>query len=78
MALSTAERVVITARLAEAQKAYHSLQIGTSARVVVDQNGERVEFTATNSTKLKAYIQELQDLLACKSTKSGPIKTWLK
>lgn len=53
--------------LTEARAAYHSLMTGTMARVVVDQNGQRVEFTAANSTKLYGYIQELERLLAGES-----------
>lgn len=49
-------------RLAEAKAAYHSLVTGTMARVVVDQNGERVEFTSAKKADLYAYIQELQAL----------------
>lgn len=47
-------------RLTEAKAAYHSLQTGTMARVVVDQNGERVEFNAANAGRLAAYIQQLE------------------
>lgn len=47
-------------QLAEAENAYHSLQTGTMARVVVDQNGERVEFTAASRQDLAAYIRSLQ------------------
>ena len=47
-------------KLAEAEDALHQLMIGTSARVVVDQNGERVEFTATNAGRLQAYIDRLK------------------
>jgi len=50
-------------RLAEANAAYHSLLTGTLARVVVDQNGERVEFTAAKRADLYAYIQELNSLV---------------
>ncbi len=49
--------------LNEARKAYHALMTGTSARVVVDQNGERVEFVAANKQALYNYIQELQTQL---------------
>lgn len=49
--------------LDDALAKYHALMTGTSARVVVDQNGERVEFTAANATKLYAYIQMLQSQL---------------
>lgn len=47
-------------RLTAAEAAYHQLMIGQSARVVVDQNGERVEYTPANSTKLSAYINDLK------------------
>ena len=50
--------------LDEARAAYHSLMIGASARVVVDQNGERVEFTAANAVRLQAYITTLENKLA--------------
>lgn len=50
--------------LDEARKAYHALMTGTSARVLVDQNGERVEFTAANKTALYNYISQLETLLA--------------
>lgn len=77
MALTSEQRALYTARKTAAEAAYHSLLLGTQARVVVDQNGERVEYTAANRSALKAYIQELTDLLAEVSTRSGPIKTWL-
>jgi hypothetical protein len=47
-------------RLNEARNALHLLVIGKSARVVVDQNGERVEFTAANRAALEAYISALE------------------
>lgn len=46
--------------LDEANSAYHKLQTGVMPRVVVDIDGSRVEFTATNSAKLYAYITQLQ------------------
>jgi hypothetical protein len=52
--------VATQAMLTEARKAYHSLMTGVAARVVVDQNGERVEFVAANAPKLYAYIQQLE------------------
>lgn len=50
-------------QLKEAQAAYHNLLIGGSARVVVDQNGERVEFTVARKTDLYNYILQLQGIL---------------
>ena len=58
----------VKARLQEARAAYHSLLTGTMARVVVDQNGERVEFTAARKSDLYAYIQELQSQVPCDSS----------
>lgn len=63
--------------LDEAKTAYHALMIGVSARVVVDQNGERVEYTAANAIRLQAYITQLENKLAdengtCRSR--GPAK----
>lgn len=46
--------------LAEAKAAYHNLMTGTMPRVVVDQNGERVEFTAANKQALASYIASLE------------------
>lgn len=47
-------------QLVQAQNAYHQLMTGKLPKVVVDQSGERVEFTTANSSKLLAYIQSLQ------------------
>lgn len=63
MHLTPEQRATLTAQLAEAEAAYHSLQIGGSARVVVDQNGERVEFSAANRQGLYAYIMQLKSQL---------------
>jgi len=48
------------AQLDDAREQYHELVLGRVARVVVDQNGERVEFTATNRQQLYMYIQKLE------------------
>lgn len=75
MALTTAEIATLTARLSEAETAYHKLLTGTSARVFVDQNGERVEYTAANRQALSAYIQELKRLLGRRESR-GPMSVW--
>jgi len=63
--------MTLTEKLAEAEMQYHRLMTGQSARVVVDQNGERVEFTAINATRLAAYIQDLKRQLG--SSAAGPL-----
>ncbi len=52
--------IATNAMLQDARKAYHALVTGTSPRVVVDQNGERVEFTAANRQSLYNYISQLE------------------
>lgn len=60
-------------QLAEAEAAYHELVTGKSARVVVDANGERVEFVAANLTKLYLYIQSMRAELGTATNRvSGP------
>lgn len=61
--LTPEERTMYEGRLADANMAYHSLMTGTQARVVVDQNGERVEFTSANRAALYNYILGLQSIL---------------
>jgi hypothetical protein len=51
--------VTLQKQLDEARAAYHNLLTGQAARVIVDQNGERVEFTTANRQSLYAYIQSL-------------------
>jgi hypothetical protein len=46
--------------LTQAKEAKHKLVTGTLARVFMDQNGERVEYTATNIKQLDAYIASLE------------------
>lgn len=66
----------IQARLLEAREAYHALQTGTMARVVVDQDNQRTEFAVANAAKLYAYIQSLESQLPgapCGMIPGGPV-----
>lgn len=56
--------IATQALLNDARAKYHALVTGTAARVVVDQNGERVEFAAANRNSLYNYIQQLEGQLA--------------
>lgn len=51
-------------RLDEAKAALHDLMTGRAVRVVVDQNGERVEYSVANRANLMAYIAMLEAELA--------------
>lgn len=63
--------------LAQAELALHNLMTGQSPRVIVDQNGERVEYTAINASRLQLYIQTLRsDIAVCDlgtETSTGPV-----
>jgi hypothetical protein len=50
--------------LEEARQALHDLLTGCKALVVVDQNGERVEYQAAKSGRLAAYVQHLERQVA--------------
>ena len=64
------ERQKLLNRLEEAENALHDLNVTGAIRVVVDQNGERIEYTPTNTVRLSTYINKLKtDLgLAVKNT----------
>ena len=62
-------------RLTQAEDQYHRLMMGQAARVFVDQNGERVEYVAANSSKLAAYIADLKRQLGLLA--QGPLNVWL-
>ena len=75
--LTPEARALLEKQLAEAQAQYHTLMLGTAARVIVDQNGERVEFTAANKGNLVNYILSLKAQLgmftpACGGLPLGP------
>ena len=62
----------IQTKLAEAEKAYHELMLGQSVRVFVDQNGERVEYTAANKLALQSYINQLRSQITDGSSCVAP------
>lgn len=63
--------MTLNQRLEEARKAYHALLLGEQAREIVDQNGERVTFTATNRDALRSYIMDLERQVAACGSASG-------
>ena len=72
MALSTA---TLTLYLAEAEAAYHNLVTGKMALVVVDQNGERVEYNRASAPRLLSYIEDLKRQLGTGVV--GPLQPWI-
>ncbi len=65
-------------RLDEAKAALHDLMIGRGVRVVVDQNGERVEYSVGNRANLLAYIAMLEAEIANlgKPRAVGAMRPW--
>lgn len=55
-----AKRLALLKRITEANDAYHDLMTGKSLRTLVDQNGERMEFTVINRDALRNYITALE------------------
>lgn len=47
-------------RLDDARRQLHLLATGQAARVFVDQNGERVEYTTTTVASLRGYVASLE------------------
>lgn len=62
-------------KLDEAEAEYHKLLTGTKARVFVDQNGERVEFTSANRASLRQYIEQLRMEIRGKAH-PGPLRLY--
>ena len=60
MMMTSEERTVKLAYLADARSAYHKLVTGTQAKIFVDQNGERIEYSIANRDTLKNYVKELE------------------
>jgi hypothetical protein len=73
MTLSAEDRALYETRLKEAEQAMHELAIGQSARVFVDQNGERVEYAFTDVSRLRGYILSLKSALGKPLGLGGPI-----
>ena len=75
MALTAEQRAEMTTDLAQAKAALKEILMGNKAKVVVDQNGERVEFAAANVDRLRAWIFEM-DLAWGNKTVTGPMSCW--
>lgn len=61
---STEQIQIWTARLAEAEAAYHQIQIGGAATLIRDPGGRQLQFSSANLATLLAYINRLKALIA--------------
>ena len=66
----------LTAWLTEAQNAYHELVSGIAPKVIVHQNGQRVEYNSTTRNALKSYIEELKIALGQTSNMLPPMRVY--
>jgi hypothetical protein len=64
----------LTARLAEAQDAYHALSLGKQT-VSLSLGDKRLTFTPADVRRLSAYISELQTALSIASGSSSATST---
>lgn len=71
-----ATELELIALLREAEQAYHELAIGQAPKVIVHQNGQRVEYNSTTLPRLKAYIQELKLALGYPTAPASPMKVF--
>ena len=55
----------------EASAQYHKLMTGQTARVYVDQSGERIEYTAVKASSLRAYVLDLEAQIAALESGRG-------
>lgn len=74
--MTTEERDRLTGLLREAEQAYHELAIGQSVKVIVHQNGQRMEYSPATKTMLKTYIQELKAQLGQPAMPSPPMRAF--
>ena len=61
--------------LASAQVALHKIVTGTAPSVVVDRDGQRVEYHKSNLPALRQYIAELTATVNGTATR-GPLRMW--
>lgn len=61
-------------RLIEAEQAYHALQTGRSVARVRDANGDEVQYTQANASRLRRYIDDLRAEIASKPRVSRPLR----
>ena len=67
------KRATLLARLKEAENALHELNVTGAVRTFVDQNGERIEYNTTNTSRLHAYILRLKVELGFPVESSPPM-----
>lgn len=73
--LSVERRALLRKRLEEAEDALHLCAMGQTAKVFVDQTGERIEYGPASMGQLNKYIFTLKVSLGIQVT--GPAEPWM-
>jgi hypothetical protein len=68
-----ADEATLRLYLADAEKAYHECMTVGTVRTLVDQNGERIEYSPSNLSRIRAYIYELKKALGEPAPVTGPM-----
>lgn len=76
--LTPEECAALQARIDALTTDYEDVLAGRKARVLVDQNGERIEYNGANALRLSNYIEVLKkqyrtDCLGCRLPITRPI-----
>lgn len=69
--LSGMSVVQLQAMLASARAALSQLMMGQSPMIVVDSNGERVQFVPTDARTLTGFVQSIQGAIYAAQNASG-------
>lgn len=64
MPMTEPECAALDTKIKSLESDYEALLAGRKTRVLVDQNGERIEFNAGDSRRLFVYIQSLKSIFA--------------
>lgn len=64
--------MTLAEQLVDAQNKYHLLVTGGAVAVFVDQNGERVQYSAASKAGLYSYIQQLMSQISNGGLAVGP------
>lgn len=68
--LTPDEKAALRIRIAKLETQYDAILSGQAIKKFVDQNGEQVEYTAANASKLLEYINSLKADLNCAFARS--------
>lgn len=63
--LTPGEKAAIRARITKLEAIYDDILSGRAIKKFVDQNGEQVEYSVANASKLRSFIDSLIAMIDC-------------